>query len=405
MNDLLQSGLHPNADTLSAFAENALPAHERTQTLAHLSSCAACREIVFLAQQAAPQPAAAPEPFWQRWRNSAPLFGLGIGAAALACAGLLFMTLRTHPTAAPTESAHVQPLAPPQLTPATPTVSPQPATPKPTPPPSALKGTGFSPYAMPDNKVNGALAPEGAVVGAPRPPAKPMPPTVLMSPQPIIAGRAFVGSSSAAAMGAGVGAPRASAVNLGSAAPASAAPMPAAPPSAAETVTVESAAALGTETARGNTALADEARVTDTLATEKKSRQRSVAPSSQIAALAAPARAPLPTNLATTVTVSNGTRTLAADTAGALFLSLDSGRHWQPVTPQWNGRVAQLRLAPARNTPTAPPPPLTLDATSSDDSKPAAAAPKLPPAPLEFQLVTAAGTVWISTDGLHWQPK
>jgi hypothetical protein len=181
--------------------------------------------------------------------------------------------------------------------------------------------------------------------------------------------------------------------------------MPAAPPSAAETVTVESAAALGTETARGNTALADEARVTDTLATEKKSRQRSVAPSSQIAALAAPARAPLPTNLATTVTVSNGTRTLAADTAGALFLSLDSGRHWQPVTPQWNGRVAQLRLAPARNTPTAPPPPLTLDATSSDDSKPAAAAPKLPPAPLEFQLVTAAGTVWISTDGLHWQPK
>jgi len=423
MNTRLQPGLHPNADILSAFAENALPAHERAQTLAHLSGCAPCREIVFLAQQAAPQPAAAAAPFWQRWRNAAPLFGLGIGAAALASAGLLFMTLRPHPAAMRTESARVQPPAP------APAVSPQPATPKPTPPPSslngtgiaepaptsalngtgqqvsspssalngtgqqvsppssALKGTGFSPYVTAGNKDNGALAPEGT--------AKPM-------PQPIIAGRAFVGSGSAGGMGAGVAAPRASAVNLGNAAPP-----PAAPP-VSESVEVQSAGhALGTETPRGNTALADEARVSGTLAAEMKSRQRSTQSSlqqtSQIDALAAPAlRAPLPSNLATTVTVSSGARTLAADTAGALFLSLDAGHHWQPVARQWNGRIAQLRLAPART----PPATLTLDGNAADDSKPAAAAaPKLPASPPEFQLITAAGAVWLSADGLHWQSR
>lgn len=41
---------HPDANLLSAFAENLLPNHERTNILRHLTECADCREIIALAQ-------------------------------------------------------------------------------------------------------------------------------------------------------------------------------------------------------------------------------------------------------------------------------------------------------------------------------------------------------------------
>jgi len=43
------AGPHPDAEVLSAFAENALPANERETVLQHLSTCSDCRDIVFLA--------------------------------------------------------------------------------------------------------------------------------------------------------------------------------------------------------------------------------------------------------------------------------------------------------------------------------------------------------------------
>ena len=42
-------GPHPDAEVLSAFSENALPASERETVLQHLSTCSDCRDIVFLA--------------------------------------------------------------------------------------------------------------------------------------------------------------------------------------------------------------------------------------------------------------------------------------------------------------------------------------------------------------------
>lgn len=47
-------GPHPDADLLSAFAENTLPEAERGNLLAHLADCGVCREVVFLS---CPQPA------------------------------------------------------------------------------------------------------------------------------------------------------------------------------------------------------------------------------------------------------------------------------------------------------------------------------------------------------------
>ena len=53
MNPTTQSGVHPDADSLNAFVEQVSPAAERQEILAHLALCGSCREVVFLAQQAA----------------------------------------------------------------------------------------------------------------------------------------------------------------------------------------------------------------------------------------------------------------------------------------------------------------------------------------------------------------
>jgi hypothetical protein len=145
---------HLEPDQLTAFAEGALTPAERQQSLAHLNTCAACREVLFLAQQAIPPeelPQPAPVPFWRRWSAAAPAwFGpLPITAAALSCALILFLALRPHQPAAvspaPVEVARDVP-APPiaaeaPLPPTPHPISPRPAIPPPStpaiPPPPA----------------------------------------------------------------------------------------------------------------------------------------------------------------------------------------------------------------------------------------------------------------------------
>ncbi len=53
MNSNPKLELHPDAESLSAFAEQALGERERGQILAHLAECGRCREVVFVAQEAA----------------------------------------------------------------------------------------------------------------------------------------------------------------------------------------------------------------------------------------------------------------------------------------------------------------------------------------------------------------
>ena len=117
MSEFTQHGQHPDADQLSAFAEDALPAHEREQTLAHLAGCADCRTIVSLAlppMEDVPQlqPAAVRRPWFYGW-NVAWLAGGGLAA-------LIFLTVHIHNTghngpiaATPTQTAEARPEPPP----------------------------------------------------------------------------------------------------------------------------------------------------------------------------------------------------------------------------------------------------------------------------------------------------
>ena len=71
-------GFHPDAESLSAFSEQALGERERALVLAHLAVCGRCREVVALASEAAdagegiaaapPRKAIAANAWWKQWR-------------------------------------------------------------------------------------------------------------------------------------------------------------------------------------------------------------------------------------------------------------------------------------------------------------------------------------------------
>jgi hypothetical protein len=72
---------HPDAGLLTAYAENALGVRERRQLLDHLTLCAGCRQVLALAQDAAPAPEPAPASVrWWRLRVLAPTL---VAAAAV----------------------------------------------------------------------------------------------------------------------------------------------------------------------------------------------------------------------------------------------------------------------------------------------------------------------------------
>ena len=88
MSELIQSGQHPDADQLSAFVEQALPAYEREQTLAHLADCADCRAIVALSLPPLDEePALQPEPARRPWLSGWNLAWPAAGLAALILVG------------------------------------------------------------------------------------------------------------------------------------------------------------------------------------------------------------------------------------------------------------------------------------------------------------------------------
>jgi len=52
MSQIFRLETHPDADSLNAFAENALPEAQRQELLAHIGVCQRCRKIILLARQA-----------------------------------------------------------------------------------------------------------------------------------------------------------------------------------------------------------------------------------------------------------------------------------------------------------------------------------------------------------------
>lgn len=400
MSQLLQPGQHLDPDQLNAFVEHALPEHERLATLAHISECSHCRQIVFLSQQAeqsiTPLPQPAPE--WKRWFNSTP--ALTLAAASLACA-LVAVSVHLHHisqspavssntalSSAPSPTAelmiepsqkNIESATPPQVPLAKP--HPQPGTVPPAPLFSTHAGKAnkqttdtLSVAKPPAPQISGASF--GAVAGG----------IGNANSAPLAPQQQPIASRSAALAPA----PSTKALDQ-TASAASLALLPAQPHSTNETVEVESASSQIQPTARTTGGLF-------TVRTNVNAKKFAVAP--------------LPSNLDTVTTISNGHQTLAADTTGTLFLSLDAGRHWTPVDQQWTGKAIQLSLfAPAP--PQAAPPSQqqaaghgALSESSPQTRKNTDIAPPLPATTASsFQLTTDSGAAWISPDGLIWKPR
>jgi len=167
MTEPLQSGHHPDADQLSAFAEHALPPHEHQQTLAHLAVCAHCRAIVSLSLPLAeellqPKPAPARRPWFSGWNLAWPV------AVALAAMTLIIIhayhgATSISPTP-PTQIAASHPLEPP--------APPAPPAPQPVPPaaPKAAR-IPVAKAATPAAATATAPAPAAGLANQPSPPS------------------------------------------------------------------------------------------------------------------------------------------------------------------------------------------------------------------------------------------
>ncbi len=357
MIDQRQAG-HLDPDTLSAFAEDALPAHEREAAYAHLAVCPDCRHLVQLAQpEVVERPVVAPAPRrafagW-RWMWTSAIACAGIGLAALV------LTRPATISNPPAQMARVEAPpavpAPAQVAAATPAPAPgqqaillrKPALTKaaaPPPLPAAVPAPG-NPF---QSFTRARQEPEQAsrIHGALPPPA--LPP--LTQPQ--------LRAEKKAADPQLNFAPRsASPVTLSQAAP---------PPSAPAAASVNAAPAAKPQGAP-----------------LILSSQTSVEVAN---AVVAQLSAPLPGQRPVASSFASGSQVVAADSAGSVYFSADSGQHWTTVKAAWAGHAVQIASAT-----TAQP----MQDTNAAVKKAKVEAPV-------FALTTSTGERWTSPDGTHW---
>jgi hypothetical protein len=110
--------MHPDADTLTGYMEQSLPAAESKDVVAHLSVCAACREVVALSQAVMGQPdiqtVLTPAPVF-RWRKLfIPAFGAAATVAAMAVIAVMVLQLPQKKLQQGSNSATNRPISSPK---------------------------------------------------------------------------------------------------------------------------------------------------------------------------------------------------------------------------------------------------------------------------------------------------
>jgi hypothetical protein len=115
-----------------------------------------------------------------------------------------------------------------------------------------------------------------------------------------------------------------------------------------------------------------------------------------------PNTANLPSGLTTVSTATAQHRTLSIDLNGTLFLSEDSGQHWEPVVRQWTGRAVEVRVRQVWQGSDAAS--ASAQAALHGTNQPVAGKPAStsPPAAV-FEIVNDRGLIWASVDGKTWK--
>jgi Carboxypeptidase regulatory-like domain len=415
MTEHLHPGPHLDADQLAAFTEGALSERERQESLVHLSECAACRQIAFLAQEPPPLPVQQPEevrvPVWQSLRLHWQ------GFAAVACIVLAAVSLwiwHAQTTVSPTTVAHTS--TPPAVTEISPPVenaplhTPQPTAgdtrpPAPTTPhsktPHAVAGSPAAPIAAPAAPavaqgfisklpLNGgnvtALSPLARAGAAPAADLRELPPADgaiavrIEHRETTPGGLAEVAGSVQDPSGASI--PGAT-VTLRQSAGSIAGQAKTDQAGRFSIANVPSGqydlqiAAPGFLSVVRPVELqsSDLALLTSQLpvgAVSQTVNVTSAAPVLETESASIASVLSLPHGKTITASVSQGKRTLALDDAGVLHLSTNGGKHWKTIKPKWAGTVASIRAA-----------------ETSDG----------------FELTAGDHSVWLSPDGSHWHRR
>jgi hypothetical protein len=423
MNRPIQPDIHPDADSLSAFAEHVLPDAERARILDHMAGCARCRDIVYLAQQMAevevePSPVAEPKAVPRRgWLS--PLFTgwriAWIPAAALAAVGGILIWVHPRSERATIDMAKVSvPQAPAASVP-----PPFPATAHSVPlqspiePAARRSETTSKPAAAASHQEASVTASPNVTVQADqsvlhelRAGNNPVPMAPAAQPRPAMSAPAQVVSQPPLANTQWQPPP-----------PTEPAQMTASRAMSAKTVQPPRPSNM---VALHDTGMQRAADGSSHVAAEASSPLVGVPPGMDgLALLRVTRRLKLPSGLNAVSSAGTLGKLLALDLTGAVFLSVDAGKHWDPVQAQWTGKAievhAQQRAIHSGNiggpVPSAPAQP-SLDETSSAPLPPASvaiqpanvqAAPAVPA--MLFRLVNDHHQTWISTDGKTWHEQ
>jgi hypothetical protein len=408
-----QHGFHPDAESLSAFAGQALGERERAEVLSHLAVCGRCRHVVALAREAAdagavkapapPRKTIEPTAWWKQWRLVWVPTAI-VAAFAAASISVYIEQADRHGPSVKIAERNAAPGAAPASTPppteqaqAVPPASPAPASP---PAQAAKHPHAAAPQSMPaqtPDVVTAQLTPEPGPVDHVEATheAPPLPEAYAQqAPAELPAGTAGSSYSQPVAAAweteqkraeeqrqAGLDTSRTSHFRAKSAPAAVHGANQSAPPAASETVTVTAAPPMVTP----SDALAQPAPRLGVRSSWKPS-----APGKQIH---------LPSALPVVSSMSTGPFMLAIDNAGTLFLSEDQGDTWERVDTQWTGRAVEVTRQFATNA-ASQPAPAARTGTPPNTPANAGVAP-----PVIFELLNDKSQAWVSTDGRTWTSK
>lgn len=415
-----QHEFHPAAESLSAFAEQALEERERGEVLKHLAVCGHCRQVVALAREAAEVEAAekvappeirratlATNAWWKSWRLVLVPTAV-VAAMAVAAISLYVRQAEQNdgnvriaeqvpaqgigPASVPAqekEAEAAQPASPVAVAPASPAaVAPKKKT---------LNSERPGEDARSGKRMYKGPLITNALESLNRPPPPP-------TPAPVNAAQGLVGESFAAqgvppafaspASAELETAKRAKSQELVKAQAASSA--------SKDRLFTAKAAAPASEYGAENGARPSGTQVV-VLNSEAKLQAAPIASfggfeRSRPSAIAAKSMH-LPSGLTATSIASGGNRMLAIDAGGTLFVSQDAGITWVRVALQWSGRAAAVRRQ--------------ATGTSSAEETHAAKGVKIasadavgaPSPAVVFELTNDKGQVWLSTDGMTWTAK
>lgn len=316
MSEVIQSGRHPDADQLSAFVEQALPAHEREATLTHLAVCAECRAVVALSVPAEQLAKPAEKPARQAWFQG---WNLAWPAAAVVAALVLVLVFVYHATVRRSgQGGHEEmAVAPP----------PAPIAPRPVPQKQSSAPAARRLQQAPASSVRQALQSDAANLKSFNHPLAAAPSAPRIQP---------------ATGGMGAGSTSFIPKDLLQQPPTLAeSRAPQAPPPAAKAQNKARAPAAITMNALAAKPSTDQIHgafgeaASGVIANGSSNRA--------ILHLRSPIH-PLPSGLPVLSMAEHGRQTLAIDSAHALFLSDDGGAHWRAVAVPWKARAVAVSL-------------------------------------------------------------